>query len=143
MSSYLTYSVYDVPLALGVDSHDSSLTYNTQYSSQWVPSSMPITHFPLPSVLPPSTLSLFSVFKCFLWFASLSVWNYFFPFLPPWSSVKFLRFHIWMKTYDFCLSLFLHKTKHSILVPNNTHQLIQSHTQHQDTQARTSWRIHN
>ena len=36
--------------------------YNTQGSSQQVPSSMPITHFPLPPS-PPSTLSLFSVSK--------------------------------------------------------------------------------
>ena len=62
-------------LAWGVDSHDSSLTYNTLCSSQQVPSSMPITHFP-PS--PPSTLRFFSVFKTLLGFASLSIWNYFF-----------------------------------------------------------------
>ena len=39
-------------LALGVDSRDLSLTYDTQCSSQQVPSSMPITHFPL-SLAPP------------------------------------------------------------------------------------------
>ena len=50
LSSQLTYGVYRVLLTSGVDSHDSSLTYNTQCSSQQVPSSMPITYFPL---LPP------------------------------------------------------------------------------------------
>ena len=34
LSSYLTYSVYSVLLASGVDSHDSSLIYNSQCPSQ-------------------------------------------------------------------------------------------------------------
>ena len=63
-------------LALGIYSHDSLLTYHTQCSSQQVPSSMPITYSPLSST-PPWTFSLFPVFKSFLLFNSLSVWNYF------------------------------------------------------------------
>lgn len=55
-----------------------------QCSSQQVPSSMPITHFPFS---PPSSLILFSVFRSILWFASLSLCNYFFPFL----LLSFLR----------------------------------------------------
>ena len=46
LSSQLTYSVYGVLLALGVDSRDSSLIYNIQCSSEQVPSLMPITDFP-------------------------------------------------------------------------------------------------
>ena len=59
-------------LAPGVNSHDSLLPYNPQCSSQQVPSSMPITHFPLSPMLPINP-QLFSVFKSLLWFASLSV----------------------------------------------------------------------
>ncbi|XP_049486074.1 polycomb group RING finger protein 3 isoform X1 [Panthera uncia] len=59
----LTYSVYSVLLASGVDSCDSSLTYNTQCSSQ-VPSSMPSPVFPsCPPLYPhhqPSVCSLYS-----------------------------------------------------------------------------------
>ena len=44
--------------------------YNTQCSSQKMPSSIPITPPPLPPT-PPSTLSLFSVFKSLLCFGSL------------------------------------------------------------------------
>ena len=39
--------MYSVLLVLGVDSHDSLLTYNMEFSSQRVLSLMPITHFPL------------------------------------------------------------------------------------------------
>ena len=53
---------------------------------------------------PPSTLSLFSVFKSLLCFGSLPL--YFFPSPPPWSSVKFVRIHIKVKTYGICLSLY-------------------------------------
>ena len=97
LSSWLTYSVYSVLLVLGVDSRDSSLTYNTQCSSQQVPSSMPITHFPSPLHPPPPqlTLSLFFVFKRPYGLPpSLSVCNCFSPSLPPWSSVKFLKIYI-------------------------------------------------
>ena len=54
--------------------------YNTQCSSQQVPSSMPITLFPLSPT--PSTLSLFSVFKSLLWFASCPVFILFFLSFP-------------------------------------------------------------
>ena len=52
--------MYSVLLVLGVDSHGSLLTYNTQCSSQQAPSSMHITHFPPPH-LPqqPSVCSLY------------------------------------------------------------------------------------
>ena len=86
-SSYLTCSVI---LASGVKPSDSSLTCNTQCSSQQVPSSMPITHFPhLPSSPPPSTLSLFSIFKSLLWFASLSVFILFFLPFPYGHLLSF------------------------------------------------------
>ena len=35
-----------------------------------------------------------------------SLSNFFSPSLPPWSSVKFLRIHIRVKTYGICLSLY-------------------------------------
>ena len=64
-------------------------------------------HHPLsPPSHSPSTLSLFSVFKSLLWFASLPLCNFFSPSPPPWSSVKFLKIHIRVKTYGICLSLY-------------------------------------
>ena len=62
---------YRVMLVSRVEFSDSSLTYNTQCSSRQVPSLMPITHL----AHPPSPLSLFSIVKNLLWFASL----FFFP----------------------------------------------------------------
>ena len=57
----------------GGEFSDSSLTYNTQCSSQQVPSLMPITHLAhSPPNTPPAALRLFSVSKSLLWFASLS-----------------------------------------------------------------------
>ena len=44
---------YSVALVSGVEPENSSLTYNTQCSSQQVPSLMPITHLPQP---PPTSL---------------------------------------------------------------------------------------
>ena len=41
---------------------------------------------------------------CFRFCVSLS--NFLFPSPPPWSSVKFLRTHIGVKTYGICLSLY-------------------------------------
>ena len=58
----------------GIEFSDSSLTYNTQDSLQQASSLMPINHLAhSPPASPPATLSLFSVFKSLLWFASLSV----------------------------------------------------------------------
>ena len=69
-SNWLTYSIV---LVSGIEFSDSSLTDNTQYSSQQVPSSVLTPHL---AHLPPSTLSLFSIIKSLLWFVSLSL-------LPP------------------------------------------------------------
>ena len=86
--------------------------YNTQCSSQKVPSSIPITLNPQPS----STLSFFSVFKSLLCFGSLPLSPlFFFPSPPPWVSVKFLRIHIRVKPHGICLSLYglFHLASHS------------------------------
>ena len=96
-SSQLTDSVV---LASGIVSRDSSLTYNTQCSSQQVPLSVPITHFPHP-IIPQFVLCICeSLMVCILLCLHLT-----FLSLPPWSSVKFLKFHTRVKSYDICLSL--------------------------------------
>ena len=78
--------------------------YNTQCSSQQVPSSIAITHPPLPPTPhQPSVCSQFLRISSGLP-PSLSV--NFPPSPPPWSSVKFLRIHIRVKTYGICLSLY-------------------------------------
>ena len=67
----------------GVQFSDLSLTYNTQCSSQQVSSLMSITHLvhpPQPNT-PPATISLFSVSKSLLRFASLSLLTLFCCFL--------------------------------------------------------------
>ena len=64
-------------------------------------------HHPLsPPSHPPSTLSSFSVFKSLMVWLSPSLTFFFLLPLPPWSSVKFLRMHIGVKTYGICLSLY-------------------------------------
>ena len=61
-------------------------------------------HHPLsPPSNPPSTLSLFLKISYAL---APSLSNFFSPSPPPWSSVKFLRIHIRVKTYGICLSLY-------------------------------------
>ena len=76
--------------------------YNTQCTSQKMPSSIPITY---PLLLP--TLHQPSVFSQFLrvsYALTLSHSNlFFFSSPPPWVSVKFLRIHIRVKTYGICL----------------------------------------
>ena len=52
---------------------------------------------------PPSTLSLFSVFKGSYGLPP-SLSNFFFPFPPPWSSVQFLRIHILISGHNSALS---------------------------------------
>ena len=76
-----------VLLVLGVDSHGSSLTYNTQCSSQQVPSWRPITHFPL-SPASPSTLSLLYLRVSYSLSPSFSVCNYFSPLSFPHGLLK-------------------------------------------------------
>ena len=50
----------------GIEFNDSSLTYNTQCSSQQGPQCpLPIYLIPPPNILPEQALSLFSVFKSF------------------------------------------------------------------------------
>ena len=89
-----------------VEPSNSSLTHNTQCSSRQASSLMPITHLAhLPTHLTPGTHRLFCVFKvsyglplslcCYLIFLSL----------PQSLSFLFLKFHIWVKSYDICLSL--------------------------------------
>ena len=88
--------------------------YSTQCSSQQVPSSLPITHFPLsPTHHQPAVCSQYLRISYGL-LPSLSV-TFFFPSPPPWSSVKFLRIHIRMITYGICLSLYdlFHLASHS------------------------------
>ena len=47
---------------------------------------------------------------CFLWlrvshdFSPSDDFPFSFPSLPLWSSVLFLKFHVWVKSYDDCLS---------------------------------------
>ena len=64
------------------------------------------THYPpSPPSHPPSTLC--SQFLRVSYALALSHSNLFFPPSPPqWVSVKFLRIHIRVKTYDICLSLY-------------------------------------
>ena len=47
--------------------------------------------------------------------SNLSLFFFFFPSLPSWSSVKFLRIHIRVKTYGIYLSLYgvFHLASHS------------------------------
>ena len=54
---------------------------------------------------PPPTLSLFAAFKSLWCFDSLPL-AFFFLSPPPWSSLKFLRIHIRVKTYGPSLSLY-------------------------------------
>ena len=66
--------------------------YNSQCSSQQVPSSMPITHFPLPP--DPHQPSVYSQSFSVSYGLPPSLSNVFIsPSPPPWSSVKFLRIH--------------------------------------------------
>ena len=88
--------------------------YNTQCSSQKVPSSMPITHPLLPPT--PHQPSVCSQFLRVSYALALFHSNlFFFPCPPPWVSVKFLRIHIRVKPYGICLSLYglFHLASHS------------------------------
>ena len=67
--------------------------YNTQCSSQQMPSSMPITHFPLSPN--PHQPSVFSQYLRVFYGLPPSLSVTFFPPSPPhWSSVKFLRISV-------------------------------------------------
>ena len=65
---------------------------NTQCSSQQVPSSMPITHFPLSPLHPPSVCFLY--LRVSYGLPSSLFETIFSPSLPPWSSVKFLKVQV-------------------------------------------------
>ena len=77
------------------------VTYNTQCSFHQAPSLMPITQVPYPTFTsPPAPLSLFPrVQRLPLNF------HFIFPSLPLCSSVLFLKFHIWVKSYGIYVSL--------------------------------------
>ena len=86
--------------------HDSLFAYNTQCSTQYVPSLLPITGWaqsPTPSPLKPSVCfqestdshdSFLSAYRPFI-----------LPFLLLPIFLLFLMFHKWVKPYDNCLSL--------------------------------------
>ena len=79
----MKFKLANMPCSIGFRGRtcDSSFTFNTQCSSQQVPSFMPITHLAHPPThLPPATLSLFCVFKTLVWFASLFLFFFFFFF---------------------------------------------------------------
>ena len=60
----------------GVEPSDSSLPYNTKYSSQQVPSLMTITHLAqTPSTYPSSALGLFSVLNSLLRLLITNTWD--------------------------------------------------------------------
>jgi len=109
---FLFYSqlTYSITLFSGVQHSDSTVPYNTQYSSQQVHSFIPITYFNHP---PPTfllvTISLFSIVESVSYFLSL--------FFPLRSFVLFLKFHIWMKPYG----IFLWLISLSIILPSFIH----------------------
>ena len=118
-------------MASGVEPSDLSLTYDTQGSSQQVPSLMPITHLahpPCPSpVQQPSGCSLYLRVSYGL---SPSLFLSYFSFsssVP--SSVVFLKFHTGVKTDEICLSptdLF-HSASYT-LVPSTLLQMARFHS---------------
>ena len=99
-------------LISGIECNHPSLTYNSQCSSQKVPSSIPITHPRLPHQ--PSVCSQFLKVSYVLALSHSNLF-FFFPSLPPWVPVKFLRIHIRVKPYGICLSLYglFHLASHS------------------------------
>ena len=66
-------------LVSGVEFSDSSLTLNTQCSSQQVPSLIPTSHLPHPPTYCPCSSSQFSIVNSLLWLASFSLFSPHFP----------------------------------------------------------------
>ena len=87
--------------------------FNTQCSSNRCPPQCPSPTFPSPHPHQPSVCSQYLRVSYGLP-PSLSV-TFFPPSPPPWSSVKFLRIHIRVKTCGICLSLYglFHLASHS------------------------------
>ena len=112
----------------GVEFSDSSLSYNTQCSSQQVPSLMPIT--PLahpPTDLPCQQPSVCSLYLRVSYGLSPSPFLCYFASLPLCSSVLYLKFHLWMKSYDVCLSDLFHLAWYP-LVPSTLLQMARFHS---------------
>ena len=59
-------------------------------------------HLSLPPTSPPSTSVCFLYLRVSYSFLSICT---FFPSLPLWSVITVFIFHIWMKSYDICISL--------------------------------------
>ena len=69
------------------------------------PHQCPSPTFPFPPA--PHQPSACSQYLSILWFASFPLCKFFPPSPPPWTSVKFLRIHMWVKTCIFlCLTYF-------------------------------------
>ena len=100
--------MYSAFLVLGVDSHGSTLTYNTQCSSQQVPSSMPTTHFPLsPTPHQPSVCSRY-LRVSYGPPPSLSATFYFPPSPPPSSHMCSICVWFPVPFIFYFLSLFIY-----------------------------------
>ena len=87
-----------------IESNGSSLTYNTQSSSQQVSSLMPLAHLAHPPTHHPSSNPVCSPYLRVSYVLSPCFYVVFAP-LPLCSSVLYLKFHISVKSYDICLSL--------------------------------------
>ena len=134
LRSWLTYSVYSVLLVLGVDSRDSLLTYNTQCSSQQVPSLMPITHPPL--LLTPHQPSVCSQPLRVSYGLPPSLSVTFFPFPSPmvfcWVSqdphmsenIWYLSFSAWLISLSIILSSSFHIAANQLLGPHEDKMLL-------------------
>ena len=83
----------------GVELSDTTLTYNTRWSSQQVPSLMSI---------PPAPISLhqLSICSCYLRVCNCLPPYHLFPSFPLCSSVLFLKFHI--KDSHFLMTVCVH-----------------------------------
>ena len=94
---------FRLPSCTSVQPSDLSLTYDTKFSSQKVLSLMPVALLTHHLCHLPSSNPVCSLYLRVSYNLSSSLFLSDFP--SPMLSVVFLKFHIWVKSYDICLPL--------------------------------------